>query len=512
VSSKTGRVILVGGGPGDPELITLKGAAALREADAVVYDSLAPRELLELAPARAERINVGKRGHDSPTRPQQEISQLLVTLAGEGKTVVRLKGGDPFVFGRGGEEASACCEAGIPFEVIPGVSSVVGALAYAGIPVTDRRQGASFAVVTGHKDPSQVTLDTRWEALGSAVDTVVILMGMKNLESLIARILDGGRDPSTPSAVVAHGTLPEQVVVEAPLAELAERVRESGVSAPAIVVIGDVVRLREELSWYEKRPLFGKRVLVTRAREQAGELVSALRAAGAHAVVEPMIRLLSPVDPEPAHAALARLGSYDALVFTSANAVRFTARCAAASGLRLGDAEVTVACVGPRTAEAARAQGFAVDVVPESRYDGEGLLAAIEKQLPPAGRRFLLPCAAGARDVLRRGLEAAGAHVDAVEIYRSAPPETDGARLRAQLCTERLFALTFTSPSTVRNFAALMDAESREAAARCRIACIGPVTAEALRREGFEPDVVPQRAGVADLVAALAALTSERSS
>jgi uroporphyrinogen III methyltransferase/synthase len=284
------------------------------------------------------------------------------------------------------------------------------------------------------------------------------------------------------------------------------------VSAPAIVVIGDVVRLREELSWYEKRPLFGKRVLVSRAREQAGELVSALRAAGAHSVVEPMIRLLSPVDPEPARAALARLGSYDALVFTSANAVRFTARCAAASGLRLGDAEVTVACVGPRTAEAARAQGFAVDVVPESRYDGEGLLAAIEKQLPPAGRRFLLPCAAGARDVLRRGLEAAGAHVDAVEIYRSAPPETDGARLRAQLCTERLFALTFTSPSTVRNFAALMDAESREAAARCRIACIGPVTAEALRREGFEPDVVPQRAGVADLVAALAALTSERSS
>ncbi len=187
----TGRVILVGGGPGDPDLITLRGAAALRVADVVVYDSLAPRELLELAPARAERINVGKRGHDSPTRPQQEITELLVTLAREGKTVVRLKGGDPFVFGRGGEEASACHDAGIPFEVVPGVSSVVGALAYAGVPLTDRRYGASFAVVTGHKDPSQVTLDTRWEALGSAVDTVVILMVMKNLESLVARILDG---------------------------------------------------------------------------------------------------------------------------------------------------------------------------------------------------------------------------------------------------------------------------------------------------------------------------------
>jgi uroporphyrinogen III methyltransferase/synthase len=509
--STIGRVILVGGGPGDPDLITLRGAAALREADAVVYDSLAPRELLELAPDRAERINVGKRGHDSPTRPQQEITELLVSLAREGKTVVRLKGGDPFVFGRGGEEVSACRDAGIPFAVVPGVSSVVGALAYAGVPVTDRRYGASFAVVTGHKDPTQVTEDTRWEALGSAVDTVVILMGMKNLESIVVRILAGGRDPATPAAVVTHGTLPEQVVVEAPLGELVARVREAGVSAPGVVVIGDVVRLRDALSWYERRPLFVKRVLVTRAREQADELVSALRAAGAQAVLEPMIRLLPPVDPSQALKALPRLGSYDALVLTSANAVRFTARRAAAANLRLTDAEVTVACVGPRTAEAARAQGFAVVVVPESRYDGEGLLAAIEKQLPPAGRRFLLPHAAGARDVLRRGLEAAGAPVDAVEIYRSAPPQTDGAGLRAQLCTGRLHALTFTSPSTVRNFVALLDPASREAVARCRIACIGPVTAEALRREGFEPDVVPERAGAADLVAALAAAAPERS-
>jgi uroporphyrinogen III methyltransferase/synthase len=262
---KAGRVILVGAGPGDPELITVRGAAWLREADAVVYDALASTELLDLAPAGALRIDVGKRGHDAPTRPQPEINALLVRLASEGKTVVRLKGGDPFVFGRGGEEASACAAAGIAFEVVPGISSAVGALAYAGIPLTDRRHSASFAVATGHKDPTAVARETRWEALGRAADTLVILMGMRNLESIVERLLAGGADPGTPAAIVMEGALPTQRVLEAPLGELARRAREAGLGAPAVVVVGNVVRLRPELAWFERRPLFGMRVLVSRA-------------------------------------------------------------------------------------------------------------------------------------------------------------------------------------------------------------------------------------------------------
>ncbi|HXV37763.1 MAG TPA: uroporphyrinogen-III C-methyltransferase, partial [Myxococcota bacterium] len=285
-----GCVYLVGAGPGDPDLITLRGAAVLRDADAVVYDALASRELLQLAPDDAELIDVGKRGHEETPRSQAEIDALLVRLARQGKRVVRLKGGDPFVFGRGGEEASACAQAGVAFEVVPGVSSALAAPAYAGIPITDRRYAASFAVVTGHKDPTRVTQETRWHELATAADTLVILMGMRNLESIVARLLEGGCDPAKPSAAIMNGTLPSQRVVVAPLADLATAVREAQLGAPSALVVGDVVRLRDSLAWFEARPLFGARVLVTRAREQAHELACALRAAGAEPVLAPMIR------------------------------------------------------------------------------------------------------------------------------------------------------------------------------------------------------------------------------
>ena len=504
-----GKVILVGAGPGDPDLITVRGAAALRAAAAVVHDSLASPELLDLASPGADRIDVGKRGHNPPTRPQPETTALLIALAREGKTVVRLKGGDPFVFGRGGEEASACADAGIAFEVVPGISSAVGALAYAGVPLTDRRHSASFAVVTGHKDPTPVTGETRWEALGSAVDTLVILMGMRNLDAIVARLLAGGRSPETPAAVVMNGTLPSQRVVGAPLGELVARVRAAGLAAPAVVVVGDVVSLREKLAWFERRPLFGTRVLVTRPRQQAAEMVAALREAGAEAVVQPMLRLLPPPDPAPVDAALARLDAYDALVFASVNAVRFFAERAAELGVDLAGCAGAVFCVGPTTAEAARAAGLPVRGVPERRFDAEGLLAVIEKEFSPAGRRFLVPRAAAAREVLPENLQRAGATVECVTVYRSAPPDVDPEAIRAPLVAGEIQALTFTSPLTVENFTALLDTAARSAAARCWIASIGPVTAEALRREGLEPDVMPERADTADLVAALAAHVSE---
>jgi uroporphyrinogen III methyltransferase/synthase len=502
-AGEPGTVLLVGAGPGDPDLITVRGAAALRRADAVVYDALAPAELLHLAAPEAERFNVGKRGHDEPVHSQDDINALLLRLAAEGKTVVRLKGGDPFVFGRGGEEATACAEAGIPFEVIPGVSSAIGALAYAGIPITDRRYSASFAVVTGHKDPSWVTKQTRWHELASAADTLVLLMGMRNLESILDQLMEGGRAPTTPAAAVMNGSLPSQRVVVAPLGELAQKVRESGIGAPAAVVVGDVVRLRESLAWYEGRPLFGARVLVTRPADQASAMVEVLRDAGAEAVVVPMIQLVPPEDLAPVDAALARLEDYDAILFTSANAIRFLVARAVELERPLRERAPAVACVGPVTADAARLAGFSVALTPESRHDAEGLLAAVEKRWPPEGRNFLLPQAEGARAVLADGLRARGASVDAVSAYRTLAADVDSDTLRQRLVRREFDALTFTSPSAALHFAELLDEEARKAVADCVVAGIGPVTSKELARLGFAVDVVPERPTARDLVTAL---------
>jgi len=501
---KRGRVILVGAGPGSPELITVRGAKALREADAVVYDALASPDLLALAPPEAQRIDVGKRGHEAPTMAQEDTNALLLRLAARGLTVVRLKGGDPFVFGRGGEEASACVEAGIPIEVVPGVSSIFGALAYAGIPITDRRYGASFAVVTGHKDPTKVTEETRWDLLANAADTLLVLMGMRKLEEIVDRILAAGRAPSTPAAVVMHGTLPAQRVVEAPLGELAQRVREAGLGSPAVIVIGDVVRLRPALAWYEHLPLFGRRVLVTRSAEQAAPLAESLAAVGAQARVVPMIQLLPPDDTRALDAALDDLAGYDVLLLTSANAVRFLAERARARDIALAVRNLEVVCVGPRTAEAALRAGLPVHRVPDSRFDAEGVLAEVLALLEPRGRRFLLPRSDAARDTLPDGLRQAGASVDAVTVYRNVPAEVDAAALREEIASGELDTLTFTSPSTVRRFVDLLDARALAMAARCTVAAIGPITAAAARSAGLAPDVTPERATAEELVRALA--------
>jgi uroporphyrinogen III methyltransferase/synthase len=505
-----GCVYLVGAGPGDPGLITRRGAELLAAADAVVYDALASPELLALAPREALRIDVGKRGHSEPPRTQEEICALLVDLAHEGRRVVRLKGGDPFVFGRGGEEASACAAAGVPFEVVPGVSAAIGALAYAGIPVTDRRHAASFAVVTGHKDPGEPAAATRWEALAHAADTLVILMGMRHLEPLLSRLLAAGRSAKTPAAAVMNGSLPTQRVVTAPLGELAARVREAGLSAPTVVVVGEVVRLRDALAWFEGLPLFGRRVLVTRSREQAPALAAALRRAGAEPVVVPLLELAPPAEPGELDGALAELAAYDALLFTSGNAVRAFAARAAERGVSLRGLAARVYCVGPGTAEAARAAGLEVHGVPERRFDAEGLLEHVARELPPSGRRFLLPRAEEARETLPEGLRAAGARVDAVTVYRTIAAPADAPALRERLRHGELDALTFTSPSAAKHFAALLDAGSREAARRCVVAAIGPVTAEALRNLGLAADCVAERPDDACLVEALAGALAGR--
>jgi uroporphyrinogen III methyltransferase/synthase len=505
-SQTMGRVILVGAGPGDPDLITLRGVSALGRADVVLFDELATDELLHLAPERAEIINVGKRGHDAPTRSQEDINALIVERAKAGQTVVRLKGGDPFVFGRGGEEACFCAENDVPFEVIPGVSSMVGALAYAGIPVTDRRYAASFAVVTGHKDPTLPAEQTRWRELGSSVDTLVILMGMKKLDELVAKIIEGGRAPTTPSAVVMNGTLAKQRVVEAPLSELPARVHEAGLKSPAVVVIGDVVKLRDQLAWWERLPMFGKRVLVTRTGAQAGEMASALRAGGAEPVLLPMIDLVASDNLGPLDTALAQLESYDGLLFTSANAVRFFAARAREQGVAGGFSKLNsrVLCVGPQSARAALEEGLPVHLTGSGRGDSESFLRELIDILPPKGRRFLLPRSDIGRDVVPDGLRAAGAEVDAVEAYRNVPAPVDVAALRDDLLSGRLDVLTFASPSAVDNFFVLLDPEAKAAAEGLVIAAVGRTTSRALVRVGVTPDVVPDHPGGPELVAALA--------
>ncbi|MDD9801076.1 MAG: uroporphyrinogen-III C-methyltransferase [Deltaproteobacteria bacterium] len=521
-----GRVILVGAGPGAPDLITLRGARALRQADAVLYDELAPRALLGLAPPQAELVNVGRRGHDAPTRSQRDIEALLLRLARQGKCVVRLKGGDPYVFGRGGEEASACRAAGIPCEVVPGVSSAIGALAYAGIPVTDRRHAASFAVVTGHKDPTRVREQIRWEALARGADTLVVLMGARNLAEIAARLLAAGRSGQTPAALVMRGATARQRTLVAPLAEIARRAAAAGFAAPSALVVGEVVRLRPELAWFESLPLFGRRVLVTRQAGQAEAWQRALAAAGALPVPLPMVRI-APLRGTPEIArALSQLESYGLIALCSANAARHFAACLRQAGRSAAALPGRICAVGPATAQAATRAGLPVELLPPPAGAGPGagemgggaesvgaaagavpgaagLLAALLARGGLAGCRVLLPRAARGRQVLSRGLRAAGAQVDEIAVYRTEAAPFDGPALCGQLEAGALAALTFASPSAVRHFSAAVGPRGLRAARAAAVAAIGPVTAAACRAEGLPPNVVAARPSAGALVAAL---------
>jgi uroporphyrinogen III methyltransferase/synthase len=449
-----------------------------------------------LAPPGAERINVGKRGHGPPTLSQEEINALLIELARAGRRVVRLKGGDPFVFGRGSEEATACFEAGIPFEVVPGVTSSIAALAYAGIPVTDRRYAASFAVVTGHRDPTLVREQIRWEGLAASADTLVVLMGMSTLEEIVAPACGGKRRIRPPRAM---GTA--AAGVEAPLSELVKRAREAGLGAPAAVVVGDVVRLRQSLAWFERLPLFGKRVLVTRTAEQSASLRDALQEAGAEAVVVPMIRIESILASAEIDAALASLAEYRVLLLTSANAARELAARAAERGCDLAGLRAGV-CVSPATAAAAR-QSASVHRVPVSRFSrgcstrSAGALCRQKRFLPRAPKK-------------PRCSRDSEAEASVVPLPYRLAADVPWERLGERLVQGEFDALTFASPSAVRHFFGGLPGAAQQAARRCILAVIGPVTADALRAQGIAPDVVPERAEARALVEALARHAARR--
>jgi uroporphyrinogen III methyltransferase / synthase len=504
--SSPGRVYLVGAGPGDPGLLTLRAAELLRDTEVLLYDALASDAIVALAPAHCERVFVGKRA-GRHAMEQAEIEALLIAKAGRGLRVVRLKGGDPFVFGRGGEEAQALRAAGIPFEVVPGISSALAAPAYAGIPVTHREHNASFTVLTGHEDPSKGASTVDWAKLAGPHRTLVLLMATENLRRIAQQLIAQGVPDRTPAAVIQDGTRPSQRTAAGTLATIADKVAELGIGAPAVAVIGEVVSLREELRWFDAGPLFGKRVLVTRAGHQADAFAWALLSRGAEPILAPTIAIVPPDDAGSADRAIEQLASYAWIVFTSQNGVdAFFAHL----GVRDADARAIgrarVAAIGERTAEVLRSYGVRADLVPSEFVSEEIGRALIERS--QSGDRILLFRAQEARDVLPQMLEDAKLRVTVAAAYK-AVAATDPAFAQK---VARADVLTFTSASTVRSFSSLLggDAQAASAASGKLTACIGPVTAHAASQVGLEVDVVAHVYTTAGLLFALEAHFARR--
>ena len=496
-----GRVYLVGAGPGDPGLLTVKGLRCLERADVVVYDRLLDPSLLQAAPALADRVFVGKeRGRQALT--QEEINQVLIDRAGAGLEVVRLKGGDPFVFGRGGEEALALAQHGIPFEVVPGVTSPVGAAAYAGIPLTHRGIATTFTVISGSEDPSKPGSAVDWEALARVGGTLVVLMGWAGLESILATLHHHSMAPDTPVALVQWGTWPRQVTVTGRLDNVVDLGREAGLEPPVIAVIGRVVELREQLRWFDRRPLFGKKILITRSRTQASKLRGMLADLGAQPLELPTIQTAPLEDYAELDATLARLCNFRWVFFASINAVEAVfARLEQGETRRdaraFGNAQI--GAIGPATAEALQHRGLIADFVP-ARSVSEAVLEEL------SGREWanvpvFLPSADIGRDALAQGLARLGARVERVAAYRTVTPENIGSLAR-ETVEQRVDVVTFTSSSTVRNLLEALDGDGSGLKSSI-IACIGPATAATARELGLNVDLVADRHTVEGLVEAL---------
>ena len=533
MSARPGVVYLVGAGPGDPGLMTARSLELIATADAIFYDRLIPPGALDGAREDAELIYVGKAPADVPvvsrpygrlttgtSVPQGEINERLVEAARAGKSVVRLKGGDPFVFGRGGEEGEALRAAGVEFEVVPGVTAGVAASAYAGIPVTHRDDASAVAFVTGHEDPEKAETALDWEALARFPGTLVFYMGVKRLGENAAALIEAGRDPDEPAAAVERGTMSGQRTVVATLGSLAEAVEREGIGAPALIVVGPVVGRRGELAWLERRPLHGRRVVVTRARAQASGLTATLRALGAEVVELPAIRIEPRVDSEEVRRAVGRIGDYALVCLTSPNGVHLLFEALRAAGLdaravnRAPDGSeqkqggkagadatakpgTTIAAIGPGTARALAEHGIAADVIPE-RFVAEALVEALAG-IEISGRPVLIARAAEARDLLPDALRERGAEVDVVALYETVREKPDPEAIEAAQGADYV---TFTSSSTVRN---LTDALGDRFPPGARIVSIGPITSEAARAAGLEVDVEAGRHDVDGLVEALLA-------
>jgi uroporphyrinogen III methyltransferase/synthase len=496
-----GKVYIVGAGPGDPGLLTLKGRRWLEEADVVVYDYLANPRLLDFAPPQAQRFLVGKHGGGKKVE-QDVINRLLVDHARSGATVVRLKGGDPFVFGRGAEEMEVLRAAGIEYEIVPGVSAASAVPAYAGIPLTHRELASNVVITTGYEYPGKREAAVDWNELARSGSTLVIMMTSRQLGSNMQQLLDGGLAPDTPAAAIEWGTRADQRTITGTVATIGSLAAKENLRPPAIAVVGDVVRLRATLKWFERKPLFGRRIVITRPRQQAEDLARLLEDDGAEVIPFATIETVPAASIAQVDAAVKRAAEFDWMIFTSANGVRFFFE-----RLRQIGADVRawhrarVAAIGPQTARELERLGLHVDCVPDD-YRAEGVIAALGR----AGvkdKRILLPRAGGARQVLPRQLVELGAIVEEIVTYESVHPREDAGEIAALLAAGGIDALTFTSSSTVHNFAASLGEKAAELGRHAAIACIGPVTAATAREHGLKVDIQPEKYTVPDLATAI---------
>ncbi|NPA40163.1 MAG: uroporphyrinogen-III C-methyltransferase [Thermodesulfobacteria bacterium] len=494
-----GKVYLVGAGPGDPGLFTLKGKEALEKADVVIYDYLANPELLKFCKKDAELIYVGKKG-GCHTLSQEGINELLKKEALEGKIVVRLKGGDPFLFGRGGEEVEALLEVGAEFEVIPGITSAIAVPAYAGIPVTHRNFTSTLAIITGHEAEGKPESKIDFTALAK-IGTLVFLMGVKNLPRIIENLVKEGKSEDTPVAVIQWGTLPKQKVATGTLKNIVDEVKKLGIKAPAIIIVGEVVKLREKFMWFEKKPLFGKKVIVTRTRQQASKLIKELESLGAMCYEVPVIKI-SPIVNDEVIATIKRVEDYDWLVFTSENGVKcfFDVLFSVGKDVRaLGG--LKIATIGPATFQALKNFGINPDLLPDKEFKQEGIIEKFAS-LDIKGKKVLVPRAKVARAELIKGLENLGARVQVLPVYETLICEESAPLLKSAI-DDGAEVVTFTSSSTVKNFFSLAKDIPSERLKSLIFASIGPITSATLREYGYEPQIEAKEYTIKGLVEAM---------
>ncbi len=494
-----GKVYLIGAGPGDPGLLGLKAKKILETADAVVYDRLADPRILSFAKEGAEMIYVGKKSAIHVMK-QGDINRLLVKLAKEGKTVARLKGGDPFVFGRGGEEALELLDAGIDFDFIPGVTSAIAVAEYAGIPVTHRNMATSFAVIMGHEDPAKGNSSINWKGLATSVDTMIFLMGVENIEKITAELIKNGRSADCPAALIRWGTRPNQETLVTTVGSAAADAKKHDFKPPAIFIAGDVVKLRDKLRWFDKRPLFGKTIVVTRAREQSGTLTEKLEDLGAHVIEIPAIKIVPPESYGPLDNAINNLKSYKWLIFTSANGVKHFFSRLYDAGLDSRALKIKAAAIGAGTARALKQRGIIADIVPKI-YKAEELAEALAPYIKK-GDKILLPRILEAREVLPDTLRSLGAEVDVVPAYRTVSDSMWKENLIKLLEAKKIDMVTFTSSSTVTNLLNAID-DKKELLKDVKIAVIGPVTAATCRKLELTPAVMAEDYTIDGLVAAI---------
>jgi len=541
-----GKVYLVGAGPGDPKLITLKGLECLKRADVVIYDRLSSKALLSFTKPEAELIYVGKAGGVYRPFSQDYINKLTLDKVQEDKIVVRLKGGDPFVFGRGGEEAEFLKENGIPIEVVPGVSSAQGVPDYAGIPLTDRRFASTVALVTGHEDPTKFKTEVDWKKLATATKTIIIFMAIKNLAFIAGELIRHGRSKDTPVALIRWGTLPAQKTLVGTLKDIVEKAKKAQFKPPTIIVVGEVVKMRDKLSWFEEKPLFGRRILVTRAKEQASKLAEALEDLGAGVIEFPTIKTVPPKSFEKLDEAIAKIEAkdegrktrdqgqetkdqgrrakkpasdlrpttfqpgYDWIIFTSANGVKFFFDRLKALGKDIRCLHgIKLATVGPATSKRLEDAGLSPDYEPQE-YRGEGLIAGF-RNIDLKGARILIPRAEVAREILPEELSRLGADVTVAPAYRTVPADVPGEEIKKAIQEQKVDVITFTSGSTAKNFVKLLPGiDLKQALEKTLVACIGPIAAKTVESLGFKVDVIPEEYTVPSLVKSIVEAVHEK--